>query len=262
MGPRLSVLAGLVAGILVALAVLAGVILAVPATPPPSPSPSPEPSPSAVIASPSPSASPTASPSESASPSPSASPSALPSGSGSPSPSPSVGLGIPGGQWGHRHTIGPWRRGPQPARRRRLQRARIVRDRTARKVSSFSFVSPNSASEFGSSGRRTSDFDGRTDSDYRPGDRARSDPRRAPGGAEARGILRAQMRAPWRPPSASRNASQIGAIARAAWPMIPRMSPGKTPNSTVSVVVAASPPHSSRPWRCGGASLAGSRMYM
>jgi cytochrome c biogenesis protein CcmG, thiol:disulfide interchange protein DsbE len=40
MGPRLSVLAGLVAGVLVALAVLAGVILAVPPTSPPSVAPS------------------------------------------------------------------------------------------------------------------------------------------------------------------------------------------------------------------------------
>ncbi len=63
MGPRLSVLAGLVAGVLVALAVLAGVILAVPPTSPPyvapsvsapavAESPSVAPSPS-VVASPS-----------------------------------------------------------------------------------------------------------------------------------------------------------------------------------------------------------------
>ncbi len=50
--------------------------------------------------------------------------------------------------------------------------------------------------------------------------------------------------------------------AAAAWPMIPRISPGKNPNRIVSDVVTASPPHRRRPWRSGGASLAGSRMYM
>jgi cytochrome c biogenesis protein CcmG, thiol:disulfide interchange protein DsbE len=71
MGPRLSVLAGLVAGVLVALAVLAGVILAVRPTSPPSVAPSvSEP---AVAESPSvaPSASVVASPSGAASASPS-----------------------------------------------------------------------------------------------------------------------------------------------------------------------------------------------
>jgi len=71
MGPRLSVLAGLVAGVLVALAVLAGVILAVPPTSPPSVAPSV--SAPAVAESPSvaPSASVVASPSGVASASPS-----------------------------------------------------------------------------------------------------------------------------------------------------------------------------------------------
>jgi thiol-disulfide isomerase/thioredoxin len=74
MGPRLSVLAGLVAGVLVAVAVLAGVILAVPAAAPPSVAPaqsasatgeSPSPSPTASVVA-SASASAGASPSESA----------------------------------------------------------------------------------------------------------------------------------------------------------------------------------------------------
>jgi thiol-disulfide isomerase/thioredoxin len=71
MGPRLSVLAGLVAGVLVALAVLAGVILAVPPSAPPSVAPSV--SAPAVAESPSvaPSATVVASPSGVASPSPS-----------------------------------------------------------------------------------------------------------------------------------------------------------------------------------------------
>ncbi|HTG41994.1 MAG TPA: TlpA disulfide reductase family protein [Methylomirabilota bacterium] len=76
MGPRLSVLAGLVAGILVALAVLAGVILAVPTTTPPSSEPSPSAVASAVTPSPSPSALLSPSPSAVASPSASASSSA------------------------------------------------------------------------------------------------------------------------------------------------------------------------------------------
>jgi peroxiredoxin len=86
MGPRLSVLAGLVAGILVAVAVLAGVILAVPA---PLPASSVGPSPPASVAavtSPSPSAAPSVSPSAAASPSGSAgssAPSGSPSGSAS-----------------------------------------------------------------------------------------------------------------------------------------------------------------------------------
>lgn len=83
MGPRLSVLAGLVAGILVALAVLAGVIIVIPA-PLPAASVAPSPSPSvAAVASPSASAAPSLTPSAIASPSGSATPSgsAGPSGS-------------------------------------------------------------------------------------------------------------------------------------------------------------------------------------
>ena len=38
-------------------------------------------------------------------------------------------------------------------------------------------------------------------------------------------------------------------IAVAAWPMIPRISPGKNPSRIVSAVATARPPHSSRPWR-------------
>jgi thiol-disulfide isomerase/thioredoxin len=80
MGPRLSVLAGLVAGVLVALAVLAGVILAVP---PPLPAASGQPSASAseAAAVESPSASPSASASAVASPSGSPSSSSVPGGS-------------------------------------------------------------------------------------------------------------------------------------------------------------------------------------
>jgi thiol-disulfide isomerase/thioredoxin len=78
MGPRLSVLAGLVAGVLVALAVLAGVILAIPATIPASSEPSPSAVATAFIDSPS--------PSPSASPSPSPSVVASPSGAASGSP--------------------------------------------------------------------------------------------------------------------------------------------------------------------------------
>lgn len=82
MGPRLSVLAGLVAGVLVALAVLAGVILAIPATIPASSEPSPSAVATAFVASPS--------PSTSVSPSPSTSPSAVASPSVSPSSSPAA----------------------------------------------------------------------------------------------------------------------------------------------------------------------------
>jgi cytochrome c biogenesis protein CcmG/thiol:disulfide interchange protein DsbE len=91
MGPRLSVLAGLVAGVLVALAVLAGVILAVPvATPQP---PVASPSPSVALAS----ASPSAEPSVSASPSagPSAGPSGSPGTSGSATTNFHVGQAAP-----------------------------------------------------------------------------------------------------------------------------------------------------------------------
>ena len=82
MGPRLSVLAGLVAGVLVALAVLAGVILGIPATIPASSQPSPSAVATAVVESPSPS------PSLSPSVSPSPASSAVASPSGSPSASP------------------------------------------------------------------------------------------------------------------------------------------------------------------------------
>lgn len=92
MGPRLSVLAGLVAGVLVALAVLAGVILAVPAPIPASSTPTPSAIATAFGPSPSPSASASVAPSPSASPSPPASPSASPPWAlGSPSASASVG---------------------------------------------------------------------------------------------------------------------------------------------------------------------------
>ena len=84
MGPRISVLAGLVAGVVVALAVLAGVILAVPAPVRPTPTAAP-PSASAAAVSPSPSASASVAPSPSASPAPSVS--AAPSPSGSPASS-------------------------------------------------------------------------------------------------------------------------------------------------------------------------------
>jgi thiol-disulfide isomerase/thioredoxin len=94
MGPRLSVLAGLVAGILVALAVLAGVILAIPATIPASSEPSPSAIATAFLESPSPSPSASASPSPSASASPS--PSVVASPSGSPSGSPGASASAPG----------------------------------------------------------------------------------------------------------------------------------------------------------------------
>jgi cytochrome c biogenesis protein CcmG, thiol:disulfide interchange protein DsbE len=89
MGPRLSVLAGLVAGVIVALAVLGGVILAVPPSlPASSAAPSASASAAAVVESPSapPSASPSVSASAAASPSvpaDSAGPSGSPGGSSS-----------------------------------------------------------------------------------------------------------------------------------------------------------------------------------
>jgi thiol-disulfide isomerase/thioredoxin len=86
MGPRISVLAGLVAGVVVALAVLAGVILAVPAPVRPTPTAAP-PSASAAAVSPSPSASASVAPSPSPSASPAPSVSAAPSPSGSPASS-------------------------------------------------------------------------------------------------------------------------------------------------------------------------------
>jgi cytochrome c biogenesis protein CcmG/thiol:disulfide interchange protein DsbE len=91
MGPRLSVLAGLVAGVLVAVAVLAGVILAVPATLPPSAPPS-------AVASAAVSVSPSASPSVGPSPSVAAPASASARPSGSP------GSSAPGGPSGSAET--------------------------------------------------------------------------------------------------------------------------------------------------------------
>jgi len=90
MGPRLSVLVGLVAGVLVALAVLAAVILAVPTALPPAPA-SPSASVAAVLESPS--ASPAVSPSAVASPS--GSPFAAPSGSAAAAASFHVGQAAP-----------------------------------------------------------------------------------------------------------------------------------------------------------------------
>ena len=40
------------------------------------------------------------------------------------------------------------------------------------------------------------------------------------------------------------------------------ISPGNNPSRIVSAVATASPPHSSRPWRGGAASVVGSRMNM
>ena len=87
---------------------------------------------------------------------------------------------------------------------------------------------------------------------------------RASGRSSAR-LARAGARPRPTAPSRGRQVAAIGSRGDRRGGLRRRSSAavsGTSPNRIVSAVAAASPPHSSAPWRSGGASLVGSRMYM